>query len=210
MKVKSLQIGKAMSAALFVLLLSVVGMKNALAQNQVATLQHNDTITGVFYGQDAFVSAHNAAVDGDVITLSGGTFSGSQGSQYYIYINKTITVRGAGCVYDSLTLVTPTIISGEIRLNRNNINFEGIMFTGSIVFPSYTSQTANGVCFTKCNIESLVNNGNQGNDKCNDYWFNNCILNNFSLRNYHNAQIINSVVRFTRYTHTDIYNPTNI
>lgn len=56
----------------------------------------------------------------------------------------------------------------------------------------------------------MVNNGNQGNDKCNDYWFHNCILNNFYFRNYHNAQIINSVVRFTAYTHTDISNPISI
>ena len=33
MKAKALQFGKAMSAALFVLLLSVAGMKNAFAQN---------------------------------------------------------------------------------------------------------------------------------------------------------------------------------
>lgn len=33
MKLNSLQIGKAMSAALFVLLLSVAGMKNVIVQN---------------------------------------------------------------------------------------------------------------------------------------------------------------------------------
>ena len=52
MKLNTLQFGKAMSAALFVLLLSVAGMKNALAQNQVATMQHNDTITGVTANRD--------------------------------------------------------------------------------------------------------------------------------------------------------------
>lgn len=204
MQTKSLQqLRRALSAALFILLLSVVGTKNALAQNQVATLQHNDTITGVFYGQNAFSSAYNAAANGDVITLSSGTFNG-------IDIGKSITIRGAGCVLDTVTNVLPTIITSSFNLRKDEITFEGIMFTGSVNFPSYTFETANGVHFTKCNIASLINNGNQGNDKCNDYWFNNCILYNFQFRNYHNAQIINSVVRFTRYTHTDIYNPSNI
>jgi len=45
MKTKSLQLGKAMSAALFVLLLMVAGAKNVLAQTQVATLQHGDEMT---------------------------------------------------------------------------------------------------------------------------------------------------------------------
>lgn len=203
MKSNTLQLRRALSTALFVLLLSVAGTKNALAQNQVATLQHNDTITAVFYGQNALVSAHSAAVAGDIITLSSGTFNNSN-------ITKSIIIHGAGCVYDSITQVMPTIISGDFQLRSNNISFEGIQFTGSISFPPYQFETANGVHFTKCHIANLVNNGNQGNDKCYDYCFHNCILNNFSLRNYYNAQIINSVVRFTRYTHTDIYNPTNI
>ena len=49
MKVRSLHFGKALSAALFVLLLSLAGMKNALAQNLVATLKHGDDIS-FYYG----------------------------------------------------------------------------------------------------------------------------------------------------------------
>ncbi len=84
MKVRTLQFGKAMGAALFVLLLNVAGMKNALAQNQVAILQHNDTVTA-FYGADAFLQANAAAADGDTITLSSGIFNGSN-----CYISKAI------------------------------------------------------------------------------------------------------------------------
>lgn len=121
MQTKSLSMRKAMSAALFILLLVVAGMTNALAQNQVAMLQHNNSITGVFYGSNAFVSAYNAAVDGDIITLSSGTYNSCG-------IGKSLTIHGAGCVYDSITDVLPTSISGSCSIYANNVSVEGVIF----------------------------------------------------------------------------------
>lgn len=199
MKVRTLQFGKAISAALFVLLLSVAGMKNALAQNQVATLQHNDTITGVFYGQNAFSSAYNAAANGDVITLSSGTFNA-------ITIYKSITIRGAGCVLDTVTNVLPTIVPGDFALRANNITFEGIWFTGTINISEIWS--VNYSSFVKCNINRIINSYSTGSKLfCQ---FNNCIISKYESSRHHGTSIINSVVRFTSYNHTDIYNPTNI
>lgn len=63
----------------------------AAAQAQttlVATLSHGSEISQ-FYGEEALVEAHEAAVEGDVITLSGGTFADA-------IITKAITLRGAG------------------------------------------------------------------------------------------------------------------
>ena len=195
MKTKSLHFGKAMSAALFVLLLVVVGTKNALAQTLMATLQHNDSITGVFYGQNALVSAHDAADNGDVITLSSGTFI-SNG------ISKCVTIHGAGCVYDTLTNVSPTIIS-NLEIHADNVTFEGIRF-GNIAI-SYGSSY---VDFVKCNINNIYGVHNMVNKM--SFQFNNCIINNFSSNKYHGTTIINSIVRFTAYYHEDIYNPNNI
>lgn len=201
MQTKSLQqLRRALSAALFVLLLSVAGMKNAFAQNQVATLQHNDTITGVYYGQNAFVSAHNAAVTGDVITLSSGTFNKCD-------ITKSITIRGAGCVYDSVTQVTPTVIPGEFYLRHNDVSFEGIWITGSGV-RGYGS--VDNVSFMKCNLDK-INVAYAGNRM--NWSFVNCIIKDFSGASdcqYRGMSIINSVIRFTEFYHTDIYNPTTI
>ena len=201
MQTKSLSMRRAISAALFVLLLSVTGTKNALAQNQVATLQHNDTITGVFYGQNAFVSAHNAAVDGDVVTLSSGTFNNCS-------ITKSVTIRGAGCVLDTVTNVLPTIIPGSFYIGRSNITFEGICFTEEIKIPNGASNYSY-ISFVKCNINKIINYYSpQFPQKfCQ---FNNCIINNFSSSSFHGTSIINSVVRFTTYVQNDIYNPTNI
>lgn len=195
--------GKAMSAALFVLLLSVAGMKNAFAQNQVATLQHNDTITGVFYGQGAFSSAYNAAVNGDVITLSSGTFNAFQ-------IEKAITIRGAGCVLDTVTNILPTIIPGTFSIrNTNNVVFEGIWFTGDIDISNYWYNTDN-ISFIKCNIEGVYDTYNTSSYPRRFCKFQNCIINHYNSRHFIGTSINNSVVRFTNYLHNDIYNPTSI
>jgi hypothetical protein len=81
-------ISKRVMITLFVLLLNVVGTKNTLAQNQVAILQHNDTLSA-FYGPEALSAAHTAASDGDIITLSSGNFNGCT-------LSKAVTIHGAG------------------------------------------------------------------------------------------------------------------
>lgn len=205
MKTINFKMKWALSAALFVLLLNVVGMKNALAQNQVATLQHNDTITGVYYGSDAFSSAYNAAANGDVITLSSGFFSG-------FAINKSITIHGAGPVYDSLTGFTPTIITGNISLHTDNISFEGVQFTGALQ-PYYNNNylnLANNISFLKCNINNISYSWHAGTHL--NWQFVDCIIKKFNTNdaNYYSMSIINSVVRFEKYYHNSEYRPTNI
>ena len=126
MKAKALKFGKAMSAALFVLLLVVVGTKNALAQNLVATLQHGSDIS-MYYGSNAFVQAHDAAQTGDIITLSSGTFNPTT-------ITKAITLRGAGCCMDTVTGIYPTVFESSFYANvsdeEHSLTIEGIFFKG--------------------------------------------------------------------------------
>ena len=144
MKANALRIGKALSAALFVLLLVVAGTKNALAQTQVAILQHGEDISE-FYGQNAFVDAHNAAETGDVITLSSGTFTPCD-------ITKAITLRGAGCVIDTVSGTYPTIIPNSFQMNVSNdtafLTVEGIFFSGTATY-----YYLNHPKFVKCNFE---------------------------------------------------------
>ena len=136
-----------MSATLFVLLLVVVGTKNALAQNQVATLQHNDSITGAFYGPNALTTAYDAAVDGDIITLSSGAFNSPDND---ISIYKKIILRGAGCTYDTLSNVSSTIIRGRFMLYTSDVCIEGIDFVGQVL-----SSGKNSISFTKCYINTI-------------------------------------------------------
>lgn len=167
MKLNSLQFGKAMIAALFVLLLSVAGMKNALAQNQVAVLQHNDTVSA-FYGINAFQQAHAAAVDGDTITLSSGNFNGCD-------ITKAITLHGAGMVSDTLG-VSRTRIGGNIHLsipnNTNYLTLEGIYFEGTL----YVNYNLYHARITKCYFGSF--NHYVTNAYLYDVVFCNCLIAN--------------------------------
>ena len=90
------------------LLLSFVAFVFAtvcLAQQQlVATLTHGEEIS-MFYGSYAFRDAMNAAVDGDVINLSGGNFHATT-------INKAVSIRGTGTEVE-----TPTIILESFDIN---------------------------------------------------------------------------------------------
>lgn len=130
MKVRSLQFGKAMSAALFVLLLSVAGMTNAFADDQIAVLQH-EGITTAYYGANAFVEAHNAAETGDMITLSAGNFNTCE-------ISKLITVHGAGVRQDTtVNDRTKSVFLGSFTFNcpgneMEHLIMEGIYFSANI------------------------------------------------------------------------------
>ena len=183
MRFNSLQFGKAMSAALFVLLLSVAGMKDAFAQTQVATLQHGEDIS-IFYGQNAFVEAHTAAETGDVITLSSGTFTPTN-------ITKAITLRGAGCAIDTVTGTYPTIIPNTFQIDITNdtafLTIEGIFFSGTV-----SLQTLNHPKFIKCNFQSF--NYYYSSTGMQDAQIINCKFRYFSFTHTSNTTIINSVI----------------
>ena len=180
-------ISKRVMITLFVLLLSVVGTKNTFAQNQVAILQHNDTLSA-FYGPEALSAAHEASSDGDIITLSSGNFNGCT-------LSKAVTIHGAGCVDDPESHLAPTRIPGTLYISKPDgtspLTIEGVWF-GTIY-----RYTARNVRFIKCNI----NNTTYGNGNS-DFYFVNCIIKDFSY--YGNGLLIqNSVVRFTYYYQND-------
>ncbi|MBR6929943.1 MAG: hypothetical protein IKH61_06900 [Bacteroidales bacterium] len=181
MKVRSLQFGKAISAALFVLLLSVAGMKNALAQTLVATLKHGDDIS-FFYGADALVNAHNAAETGDIITLSSGSFAPTT-------ITKAITLRGAGCMEDTISGVHPTVLPGDMHFNvedtENYLTVEGIFFSGA-VYRFWLHHPK----FVKCNFNYF----SRWDNSMDNAQFINCVLNYVNFSYSSNTTLINCVV----------------
>ena len=190
MKAKALRIGKAMSAALFVLLLVVAGMKNALAQTQVATLQHGDDVS-VFYGSNALAEAHAAAETGDIITLSSGTFVPCE-------ITKAITLRGAGCVKDTISGGYPTVISGTIIFNvtdtENYLTVEGIYFSAEGYYDGQFFKELHNPKFIKCNFNRYrCYNANYDYYNSYDAQFTNCMFKNFRFENSHNTTLINCV-----------------
>lgn len=163
---------------------------NLFAQQQIATLNHNDSIS-MFYGSNAFVDAHNAAVAGDIVTLSSGTFERCD-------ITKPITLRGAGATFDTISGTFPTIISGELVLKipndtEHHLTMEGILMDNTIrIDELYNSK------FIRCFFENLANHAS--NSIAENVEFINCLVmkyytgSGFSLSNTSNFIFVNSVI----------------
>lgn len=122
-----------MKKTLLSALVAVLGFTTqATAQSSIlATLHHNGEIK-TFYGTNALSEANKVAADGDVITLSSGTFNAPADT-----ITKAITLRGAGMELDTLNNVEPTIINGNIVLNipetaTSNFILEAVDLSDSI------------------------------------------------------------------------------
>lgn len=109
-----------------VLFVAVMAMFATTAKAQsslLATLNHEGTIS-TFYGTNALQQAHAAAADGDVITLSSGTFQS-------VNITKAVTLRGAGMALDAATQTEPTVLANEFSINipdetTQRLTIEGI------------------------------------------------------------------------------------
>ena len=186
-------ISRRVMITLFVLLLSVAGMKNAFAQHQVAILQHNDTLSA-FYGPDALSAAHEASADGDTITLSSGNFNGCT-------LSKAVTIHGAGIYEDPESHLAPTRIVSTLNITKPDgtmpLTMEGVWF-GTIRY-NYTYPASNNVSFIKCNIDEIHHNYSYSTI---GFSFVNCIIKGFNWRG-NGLLIQNSVVKFTGYNQTD-------
>ena len=188
MKTNLLTFRRVLNATLVVLLLSVVGMTNAFAQMQVATLQHGDEMSA-FYGPSALIEANNAAEDGDIITLSSGTFNFNSS-----FIDKAITLHGAGCVADSLG-TTPTFVENMNVIIPNDslyLVIEGISFMGSFTYHGYLHRAK----FIKCNFTVFNAFNNTGGRLGNDIQFINCRVSDLLRLNSNNncVSIINCII----------------
>lgn len=120
-----------------------------------ATLQHGDNVT-VFTTQTAFANAYAAAVDGDVITLSAGTFNTVS------TITKSITIYGSGWEEDATNEIIPSIISGNLDYQTGSdetslahIRLEGVYVNGTVL----VKQTSDMV-ISKCRMDCFQISGN--------------------------------------------------
>lgn len=135
-----------MKKTLFLALMLVIGA-TAFAQQQMATLNHNDTIT-VFYGRYALKDAHNAAVAGDIVTLSPGTFEKCD-------ITKPITLRGAGATIDTIAGTYPTVIAGNFKLDIPKHTEYYLVIEGVYMSQEIDINKLYNAKFNRCNIDEL-------------------------------------------------------
>ena len=188
------------------------------AQNTlVGTLTHGEDIT-MYYGIYALKNAYDAAVDGDVINLSGGDFQA-------VNITKAITLRGVG-----IDNVHPTTISNDFDINTASegdlrFSMEGIKCNNTISVKGvsnpylikccfgnlWISNASQNVMFVNCKItwglyviensscqllNSYIANYNVWDDGSKGSTLN-CILevaNYYDFTNYVNTQFLNCIL----------------
>lgn len=169
------------------------------AQVQVATLQHGDSIR-VFYENTAFVSAYNAAVAGDVISLSAGSFQACN-------INKdSLTIRGVGSSESGQV----TSFYNEFICNRNSrfLIMEGIRCVklevsgGSSSDPHSMTMNCINMYFSEFSVGSYSSVGGQ---------FVNCVFAKYgvgSTTSSSNPSLINCIVNSKNFStgHTSFIN----
>lgn len=155
----------------------------------MATLNHEGTIS-TFYGVNALRQAHAAAVSGDVITLSSGTFLSTD-------ITKAVTIRGAGMdvskAYDIVN--EPTVLGGDFRIkipaeDTRRLTLEGIFHNENIYFSE--GQVKNAL-FLKSRFKNI---SKSGSCKVQNLTVLNCrISESINVDDGNSAQFLNSVVK---------------
>lgn len=171
------------------------------AQTSTAVLVHNDSVQ-VFYGLNALVDAHNAAANGDIITLSSGTFTG-------VNLSKAVTIRGAGMRSDTAGIAQPTIIANDFLIygcndSLHSLVIEGIQHNGRIMYANAINPK-----FIKCQLNSVTyqyNYGLQGG--ISNAIFINCIIGSFSIYDNEavNTTFYNSFIGYLSNHQATLYN----
>lgn len=119
------------------LFLSMVAMMVATMSyaqsSMLATLSHNGEIS-TYYGTSALKDAYAVADNGDIITLSSGSFNA-------VNLQKAITIRGAGMAIDSTAQTEPTILMGNFNISipdsiTKRLTIEGIYHNHTITVSS--------------------------------------------------------------------------
>lgn len=137
-----------MKKILLSMVLAIVSVTISFAQSSLlATLSHDGTVK-TFYGAAALKSAHEAAVNGDVITLSAGTFQATD-------ITKAVTVRGSGMSIDSLTNREPTVIAGDFSISVTDSTTERFTLEGIYHNNKITLGKLQNPMFLKCRFKEI-------------------------------------------------------
>ena len=178
----------AMKKLLSFFLVLVCAMSSFAQTSLMATLNHEGTIS-TFYGTVALRQAHAAAVSGDVITLSSGTFLSTD-------ISKAVTIRGAGMEVTKVNDIVnePTILTGNFYIkipaeDTGRLTLEGIYHNENIWFSE--GQVKNAL-FLKSRFKYI---SKPGSCKVQDLTVLNCrISESINVGDGNSAQFLNSVI----------------
>lgn len=172
----------------------------------LATLSHEGTIS-TYYGASALRDAYTAAVDGDIITLSSGSFSS-------INIEKALTIRGAGMAVDETAQTQPTVITGDFNISipdeaTSKLTIEGIYHNHTITL---TDKTLKNATFLKCRLNKFTYNINgDGRITVTNLTMINCkIVDRIDFEQNSSASFVNCVVCNPYINGNSSKNPANI
>lgn len=157
---------------LFLSLIAIMATAMTYAQvDRVATLTHGGTTTA-YYGVNALQQAHEAAVDGDYITLSMGTFN-------ITAITKNVTIIGSGMqdipeqnVYKTnLYSGSNSRISIGISESTSNVlRIENVEFSSGMILES----DLNNANFVKCSFPASDRGISENKGQCKNVTFMQC------------------------------------
>ncbi len=141
----------------------------------VATLSHDGNVT-TFCSANGLKDAYAAAVDGDIITLSPGSF-------VPVDISKNIIVRGAGMdINDNATIINGNlqIASSSDPTQNSNVSLEGIYVNGCVYPYKSKETTTDNWSFIKCHFKKFESR--EGNySYLNNGVFVNCIFDELEI-----------------------------
>lgn len=168
----------------FVLILFLSTSFSALAQDvMIATLQHGETMSA-FYGPDALGAALESAQQGDVISLSPGTFNAAT-------ITKGVTIQGAGYKWDPENNRYWTLIKNDLYINlqpgQSGLTLEGLLIENPIRYENEVNQLA----IRKSKVYGFYY---QESASINNFIIDQCRIYDISLSDVQNCYIKNSAI----------------
>ena len=185
----------------FFSLVALVCATMCFAQSsRLATLSHDGKVS-TFYGASALRDAHDAASNGDIITLSSGSFNA-------VTIKKALTIRGAGMLMDTVNATLPTIITGDFNIEipdtvSQHLTLEGIYSNHNITVYNILQSPK----FLKCRFKEFRTPSNNDQYNVVNAQFIHCnIINELSLTTNSSASLINCVIYSTHCDNSNLIN----
>jgi hypothetical protein len=138
----------------------------------------------MFYGGYALQAAHEAAVSGDIINLSGGGFSA-------VEITKSVVLRGVGISGEH-----PTYIINELKINIPEDDFKRFSMEGIFCGDNVSVyETFCNPSFIKCQFQGYVNFQSSEKSRRRSSLFVNCkLVDEVYLYGRDDAQFINCYI----------------
>lgn len=137
----------------FVAFLLLLGIQ-VQAQMGVVAL-HKAGVVQYHTSSNAFVTAYDAAVDGDTIYLPGGSYAPPS------IIRKKLKIFGVGHYPDSTAATNATIINSNVNIGHeaDGLHLEGLKIMGQLGFESNAASGIENVAIRRCYMQNLVAGG---------------------------------------------------